>query len=108
MKKILLGVLLGATLFAGPAFAEQDAPKIQLAILLDTSSSMDGLIGQAKTQLWKVVNAFTNARRDGVKPRLEIALYEYGNDSLPAENGYIRQVMQLTTDFGTVSEKLFA
>ena len=27
---------------------------IQMAILLDTSGSMDGLIGQAKTQLWKI------------------------------------------------------
>jgi hypothetical protein len=86
----------------------EDAPKIQIAILLDTSSSMDGLIGQAKTQLWKVVNAFTTARRDGKKPRLEIALYEYGNDGLSAENGYIRQVLPLTTDLDKVSEQLFA
>jgi hypothetical protein len=31
-------------------------PVIQLAILLDTSNSMDGLIDQAKSQLWKIVN----------------------------------------------------
>ena len=29
---------------------------VQVAILLDTSNSMDGLIEQAKTQLWRVVN----------------------------------------------------
>ncbi|RPI65426.1 MAG: hypothetical protein EHM44_00590, partial [Ignavibacteriales bacterium] len=29
---------------------------IQLALLLDTSNSMDGLIDQAKSQLWKIVN----------------------------------------------------
>src|SRR5262245_44595431 len=33
-----------------------DKPKIQMAILLDTSNSMDGLIGQARSQLWKIVN----------------------------------------------------
>jgi len=31
------------------------APTVQLALLLDTSNSMDGLIDQAKTQLWKIV-----------------------------------------------------
>lgn len=54
----------------------QDAPqvdpaspkgKVQIALLLDTSNSIDGLIDQARTQLWKVVNAFVDARRDGVR-----------------------------------------
>ncbi len=31
-------------------------PVIQVAILLDTSNSMDGLIDQARKQLWRVVN----------------------------------------------------
>ena len=29
--------------------------KIKIALLLDTSSSMDGLIDQAKSQLWKLI-----------------------------------------------------
>jgi hypothetical protein len=40
--------------------------RIQIAILLDTSSSMDGLIDQAKTQLWKVVNTFIEAKHDRI------------------------------------------
>src|SRR5205823_3642790 len=36
-------------------------PVVQLAILLDTSNSMDGLIAQAKTQLWNIVNEFATA-----------------------------------------------
>ena len=40
-------------------------PKIQLAVLLDTSGSMSGLIEQAKAQLWKIVNEF-GLVRDGV------------------------------------------
>ena len=91
-----------------PVVANASQPKIQIAILLDTSSSMDGLINQAREQLWKVVNTFATAKRDGVRPRLEIALYEYGNDRLSAENGYIRQVSPLTTNLDTISEKLFA
>jgi hypothetical protein len=93
---------------AGTLEAAISAPKVQIALLLDTSSSMDGLIEQAKRQLWTVVNAFQNARRDGQSAQLEIALYEYGNDTLSAEGGHIRQVVPLTTDLDRVSEQLFA
>ncbi|MGH7127061.1 MAG: vWA domain-containing protein, partial [Planctomycetaceae bacterium] len=31
---------------------EESPPRIQMAILLDTSGSMSGLINQARTQLW--------------------------------------------------------
>ena len=40
---------------------------IQLAILLDTSNSMDGLIDQAKTQLWKIVNEMSRSKCNGMK-----------------------------------------
>jgi len=83
-------------------------PVIQLAILLDTSNSMDGLIDQARTQLWRVVNEFGNAKKDGVMPELQVALYEYGNDGLPASVGHIRRVLPFTTDLDRVSEELFA
>ncbi len=82
--------------------------KVQIALLLDTSSSMDGLIDQARTQLWKVVNTFVDARRDGAAPFVEVALYEYGNNSLSVDNNYIRQVQPLTRDLDEFSKKLFA
>ncbi len=82
--------------------------KIQLAILLDTSGSMDGLIDQARTQLWQVVNEFSKARQNGIKPKLEVAVYEYGNDGLSANAGYIRQVSPLTSELDRVSEALFS
>src|SRR5687768_18554158 len=69
--------------------------RVQVALLLDTSSSMDGLIDQAKTQLWKVVNTFTEARRHGEPPQVEVALYEYGNQNLSVETQWIRQVQQI-------------
>lgn len=83
-------------------------PKIQLAILLDTSSSMDGLIDQTRNQLWQVVNEFSKAEQNGVKPTLEVAVYEYGNSRLSASNGYIRQVSTLTGELDQVSEALFS
>jgi hypothetical protein len=82
--------------------------KVQIALLLDTSNSMDGLINQAKTQLWKVVNTFIDARRDGEAPFVEVALYEYGNNNQPIGNNYIRQVQPLTRDLDEVSKQMFA
>src|SRR4051794_34124394 len=82
---------------------------IMLALLLDTSSSMDGLIDQAKSQLWKIVNEVAAAKRgDGTQPNIKIALYEYGNDGLSSDEGYIRQVSALTEDLDVISEKLFS
>jgi hypothetical protein len=98
---VLLVFLAGS---AGRAFGEE---KIQLAILLDTSGSMDGLIDQAKAQLWKVVNELARAERKGAHPLLEVAVFEYGNDGLDQSGGYIRMVTDLTTDLDAVSEKLF-
>ncbi|PCI36741.1 MAG: hypothetical protein COB53_08550 [Elusimicrobia bacterium] len=79
----------------------------QIAILLDTSSSMDGLIDQAKTQLWKIVNELAETREDG-EAVVEVALYEYGNSSLSTRAGYIRQVVPFTKDLDSLSEALFA
>ena len=82
---------------------------ILLALLLDTSNSMDGLIDQAKSQLWKIVNELAAAKcGDGSKPNIKIALYEYGNDGLPSSEGYIRLVSAFSNDLDVISEKLFA
>ena len=81
--------------------------KIQVAILLDTSNSMDGLIEQAKSRLWNIVNTLTTLKYKGEEPKIEIALYEYGNDGLSQKNDYIRQVTPLTTDLDLISEQLF-
>ena len=90
------------------AALEQTGPRIQLAILLDTSSSMDGLIDQARNQLWEVVNTFARSKKNGKAPKLEVAVYEYGNSRLSNESGYIRQVSALTGELDQVSEALFA
>ena len=85
-----------------------DQPVVQLAILLDTSNSMDGLIAQAKTQLWNIVNEFATAKQDGKAPRVKVALYEYGNTRLSPDKGWVRQVIPLTDDLDKLSEQLFA
>jgi hypothetical protein len=107
---MLLTMTLSACAQQAPAQPAPPKPKpvIQLAILLDTSNSMDGLIDQARTQLWRVVNEFGKARKNGVMPELQVALYEYGNTRLRSEDGYIRRVLPFTTDLDRVSEELFA
>jgi len=87
---------------------DKNQAKVQLAILLDTSGSMSGLIEQAKTQLWSIVNTFIQAKQNGKVPFVEVALYEYGNDGLNAENHWIRQIQPLTRDLDKISEELFA
>lgn len=82
--------------------------KIQVALLLDTSNSMDGLIDQAKMRLWNIVNTLTTLRYNGQEPEIEIALYEYGNDRLSAQEDWVRLVVPLTRDLDEISEKLFA
>jgi len=82
---------------------------VKIALLLDTSNSMDGLINQAKAQLWDVVNKFTHAKcGNDVRPELEIALYQYGNDNLSSREGYIQQVLNFSGDLDEISEKLFS
>ena len=83
------------------------APRIQMAILLDTSGSMRGLVNQARSELWKVVNQFATAKLGDKQPTLEVALYEYGRGTLGNEAGFMRQILPLTDDLDKVSEELF-
>ncbi|MDY7396246.1 vWA domain-containing protein [Aureibaculum sp. 2210JD6-5] len=109
LSKILILLLICNSFIA---FANENHPKkknsIKVALLLDTSNSMDGLINQAKTQLWEIVNELSYAKCDGENPNLEIALYEYGNSNLPSREGFIRQVIGFSSDLDEISEKLFA
>lgn len=120
-RKSLLAACVAA-LTAAPCFAQADKtvdprpvieskiraePKIQIAILIDTSGSMDGLINQTREQLWRIVNTFATAKKEGKRPKLELALYQYGNDSIPAAQHHVQRIVPLTTDLDQVSEALF-
>lgn len=92
---------------ARPEPPRSENTKIQVAILLDVSGSMDGLIEQAKSRIWNIVNTLTTLRFGGKTPVIEIALFQYGMGS-NASNGYIQQLAPLTTDLDLISEKLFS
>ena len=108
MLALALTGTVSATKPTPPDIIAEAPNRIQVAILLDTSNSMDGLIDQAKSQLWTLVNELGEGEKGGLAPQIELALYEYGNSNLSVSSGYIRQVLPLTTDLDTVSEKLFA
>lgn len=99
---------LGSPLRTQQSSVIQSTPKIQLAILIDTSGSMDGLIDQTRNQLWQVVNEFSTARQNGITPILEIALFEYGNDSNAEASGYVKMINEFTRELDQVSEGLFS
>lgn len=82
---------------------------VKIALLLDTSNSMDGLINQAKSQLWDIVNKFSYVKcGTDARPDLQIAIYEYGNSNLSSKEGYIRQVIDFSSDLDEISEQLFS
>ena len=101
------GGLLLSNLSAQETLKPEQA-KVQIAILLDTSGSMSGLIEQTKTQLWKVVNTFISAKQNGQVPFVEVALYEYGNDRISKDVNFVRQIQPLTRDLDQISQDLFS
>ena len=100
-------VLPGQGRPAGSSQRGLSGARIQLAILLDTSGSMDGLIDQARSRIWKIVNELAGARKNGRAPRLQVALYEYGQNGIPSAEGYLRRIVALSEDLDLVSEELF-
>ena len=113
LKLIISFLFISVSMIRPVAITPQEEVRIankhiKIALLLDTSNSMDGLIDQAKAQLWDIVNELSLAKCKNGHPDLTIALYEYGNDQLSASEGYIRQVLGFSSDLDEISEKLFS
>jgi hypothetical protein len=92
---------------AQPVHPSDESRKIQIAILFDTSGSMEGLIEQAKSTIWKIVNTASKMSDKGKAPQLEIALYDYGNDEIKTPN-WIRKRTDLISDLDSISGQLFS
>ncbi|MEP7163166.1 MAG: hypothetical protein ABI741_00655 [Ferruginibacter sp.] len=92
-----------------PSSNGKTSKKIQAAVLLDVSNSMDGLIEQAKAQLWNMVSVMGKAKCDnGTTPEIEISLYEYGRSNNDVKSGFVKQISGFTTDLDQLSQKLFS
>jgi hypothetical protein len=69
---------------------------------------MDGLIEQAKTQLWNMVSVMGKAKCEDGIPQIEIALYEYGRTNNDVAKGYVKQISPFTSDLDKLSQHLFS
>ncbi len=106
--KTILALVFTLSLGTQTLFAQTNSNnKVQLAILFDTSGSMDGLIEQAKVVIWQIVNAAGKLRNNGVAPKLEIALYDYGNTTI-TNTDFVRLQTNLISNLDSISSLLFA
>ena len=78
---------------------------VELALCLDTSGSMDGLIDAARSKLWAIVNDLALAEPT---PRLRVALLTFGNDGHEEADGWVNVDVAFTEDLDRVSQELFA
>jgi Mg-chelatase subunit ChlD len=103
-------LLFGALLAPAGADETAKAPEaaaprtIELAICLDTSNSMDGLIDAARRKIWTIVNDLALAKPT---PRLRVAVLAYGNDNYDKGAGWVKVQATFTEDLDHVSKTLF-
>ncbi len=95
---------LAADEFSEPTALDQPWESIDLAIVLDTSGSMDKLIDAARLKLWEIVHDLTLLEPT---PRLRVALLTFGNNRNISRPGWISVETGLTEDLDLVSERLF-
>jgi hypothetical protein len=88
---------------AEPAHVAAPRP-VDLAICLDISGSMDGLLNAARQNLWAVVNELAVLQP---RPVLRVALLTYGCSAHSADSGWVKLETGFTTDLDLVSQKLF-
>jgi hypothetical protein len=91
---------------AEPSEAKPSRPApveaVDLAICLDTSGSMSGLIDAARQKIWDVVSLVGSSKQ---KVSLRVALISFGGNRA-AENGYVVLETKLTDDLDTIYESL--
>src|SRR5918999_4878124 len=100
VARLAVAALLLAPLTAAASPPVAEKPKaIDLVVCLDVSGSMNGLIDSAKIKLWDVVNELAKVKPT---PNLRVALYSYGHTTYPANKGWVRKDLDLTTDLDEV------
>ncbi len=88
-----------------PSPAPAPPRPVDLAICLDISGSMDGLLHAARQNLWAVVNDLATLRPT---PRLRVALLTFGCSAHSADSGWVKLETGFTSDLDLVSQRLFA
>jgi hypothetical protein len=97
-------VLLALPSAASAAVADKSRP-VDVALCLDVSGSMNGLIDSARVKLWDIVIDLARAKPT---PDLRVALYSYGHTSYDPKAGWVRKEVDLTRDLDEVYKRLNA
>lgn len=96
-------VACGLTSTPARAVPAGDGKTIDIAICLDVSGSMQGLVDSAKVKLWDIVNELARVKPT---PNLRVALYSYGHQTYSPQSGWVRKEADLTVDLDEVYRKL--
>ncbi len=83
----------------------QEVPTIDIAIALDVSGSMDGLINSARQKMWEIVNESVASQPT---PKIRVALITFGHSDYSQGQGFTRVDMPLTEDLDNVYERLMS
>ncbi len=102
---LAFAVVVGSSSLVPAAPVKPEAPDVDVVLCLDVSGSMNGLIDSAKARLWDIVNDLGKVKPT---PNLRVALYSYGHTTYPADKGWVRKEIDLTTDLDAVYQKLTA
>jgi Mg-chelatase subunit ChlD len=97
MKKLCL--LLALCAF--PAFAAEERPQLDVVFVLDTTSSMTGLIEGAKEKIWSIASRMAAGKPT---PRIRVGLVAYRDRG----DAYETKRFDLTEDLDTVYKNLRA
>ncbi len=76
-------------------------PRVEVVFALDTTSSMGGLIGAAKTKIWSIVNEIAEGKPS---PDIKLGLVGFRDKG----DAYVTTKIDLTGDLDAVYEKLMA
>lgn len=101
---LVLG-LLGVFSLSTSAQEAKQSQDIDVALCLDVSGSMGGLIQSAKNKLWDIVNELAKAKPT---PNLRVALYSYGHSTYDPKLGWVKKELDLTNDLDMLYQRLFA
>lgn len=109
LRLLAAALAVAATAALSPAapVPTQATKPVDLVICLDCSGSMNGLLDSARLKLWDVVSELAKIKPT---PVLRVAVYSYGGNGAdyPADKGFIRKEIDLTTDLDAVYDKLSA
>ncbi|MCW8963807.1 MAG: VWA domain-containing protein [Gammaproteobacteria bacterium] len=82
-----------------PVVHEQQASKIDVVFVLDTTGSMSGLIQAAKEKIWSIASSMAQAEN---APEIRMGLVAYRDKG----DAYVTQVTDLSTDLDSMYAKL--